>query len=252
MADFGSYRPIMPAATIPSTERSAEDIRLREAFETHVRERLFPCVGAKSALAKGTLQTLACHDLSSSWDDLRIHDRLLEWSEAYVAKPEGFRSLAVIFRTPFMGNEAEFEECLWTRIQSLSDKDNWRGKPYDEAVKADPEDPHFGLSFGGQAYFVVGMHKQASRPARRFERPVMVFNLHDQFVQLREQNRYERMRETILDRDVALAGDINPMLALHGEKSEAAQYSGRVVDADWRPPFSDKRADSGSEKFVTD
>jgi hypothetical protein len=27
------------------------------------------------------------------------------------------------------------------------------------------------------------------------------------------------------------------MLARHGEMSEARQYSGRVVDEDWQPPF---------------
>lgn len=145
--------------------------------------------------------------------------------------------MAVIFRTPFGGSEAEFEEALWRRIQSLTDKDGWLGQSYDQAVSADPDDPHFGLSFGGQAYFVVGMHAQASRPARRFRRPVIVFNLHDQFVQLREQNRYQRMRETILDRDRQLAGTVNPMLALHGEKSAAAQYSGRQVGDDWQCPF---------------
>ena len=70
----------------------------------------------------------------------------------------------------------------------------------------------------------------------------MVFNLHDQFERLRAQGRYERMREAILDRDRALAGDINPMLDRHGSSSEARQYSGRVVEADWTAPFTDKRA----------
>ena len=64
-----------------------------------------------------------------------------------------------------------------------------------------------------------------------------------QYERLREQGRYERMRETILQRDRDLAGDINPMLSRHGEASEARQYSGRAVeDEDWKPPFEDKRS----------
>ena len=59
---------------------------------------------------------------------------------------------------------------------------------------------------------------------------------------LREQGRYEKMRKTIIDRDIALAGSPNPMLVRHGEASPAAQYSGRVVDEDWVCPFSDTRA----------
>ena len=45
------------------------------------------------------------------------------------------------------------------------------------------------------------------------------------------------MREKILVRDEALAGSRNPMLARHGESSEARQYSGRAVDAAWACPF---------------
>ena len=89
---------------------------------------------------------------------------------------------------------------------------------------------------------MIGLHPNASRPARRFARPMLVFNLHDQFEQLREQGTYEKMRETILARDEKLAGDINPMLATYGESSEARQYSGRQVAEDWQCPFQDRRS----------
>ncbi|MEL0210918.1 MAG: YqcI/YcgG family protein, partial [Novosphingobium sp.] len=58
---------------------------------------------------------------------------------------------------------------------------------------------------------------------------------------LRNEGRYEKMRERILKRDVALAGSVNPMLARHGSASEAAQYSGRMVGKEWQCPFRDKR-----------
>ena len=62
-------------------------------------------------------------------------------------------------------------------------------------------------------------------------------HIHDQFEKLREEGRYEKLREVIIERDVTLAGSINPMLARHGESSEARQYSGRPVDEDWHCPF---------------
>jgi FPC/CPF motif-containing protein YcgG len=65
----------------------------------------------------------------------------------------------------------------------------------------------------------------------------MIFNLHAQFDRLREEQRYEPLKETILERDIALSGDVNPMLALHGEGSAAAQYSGRKVGREWKCPF---------------
>jgi len=225
--------------SVMTAQISDENVSAR--FRAQVAAGGFPCVGAKSALARGTLNTMVCRDIRSAWDDLRIHDALIDWSDSYGKDDLGFRSLAVLFRDTPQLTEAAFEKALWDRIQSLSDKDNWRGQPYDDAVSPDPSDPHFGLSFGGQAYFVVGMHPGASRPARRSDMPAMVFNLHDQFEQLRADGRYERMRETILDRDRKLAGSINPMLVRHGEKSAAAQYSGREVGEEWRCPFSDKR-----------
>ena len=202
-----------------------------------VADAAFPCVGAKAALARGTLATLACRDITSAWDDVRIHDALLGLARHYRATPTLFRSLAIVFDGPDVLTETEFERHLWRRVQSLSDKDIWRGQRYDDTVSPDPDDAHFSLSFGGEAFFVVGLHPNASRPARRFARPAMVFNLHDQFETLRAQGRYEGMREKIMVRDEALAGSRNPMLARHGESSEARQYSGRVVDAEWRCPF---------------
>ncbi|MDC0886791.1 guanitoxin biosynthesis heme-dependent pre-guanitoxin N-hydroxylase GntA [Altererythrobacter sp.] len=230
---------------------AGDDARLADAFRDYVEDRAFPCVGAKSALATGSLNIKLCHDITSAWDDLAIHRDLLTWSREYaIAKDSGqarFRSLAIVFRQSRAMSEKVFERYMWERIQSLSDKDDWLEQPYDTSVSADTDDPHFGLSFGGQAYFVVGMHPGASRPARRFERPAMVFNLHDQFVQLRESQRYERMRETILERDKALAGDINPMLTRHGEASEAAQYSGRQVGDEWECPLRKRGRDDDQQ-----
>ena len=215
--------------------------RAQTDLSATISDPAFPCVGAKSALARGSLKVLACHRLDSGWDDVAVHRALLDWARTYRAEPGGLRSLAVTFEGPDGLDEAHFEALMWQRLQSFADKDAWLGQPYDHRVSADPSDQHFSLSFGGEGFFVVGLHPNASRPARRFPKPTLVFNLHDQFVKLREEGRYERMREKILERDINLAGTINPMLARHGEASEAAQYSGRLVGAEWRCPFHDKR-----------
>lgn len=215
---------------------------IEDDFRARIREPDFPCLGAKSALATGRLRVLQGRDLKSGWNDVAIHRELLQWSREYRNEREGLRSLAVVFDGPTDLSEQDFEQAMWDRIQSFADKDAWLGQPYDMAVSSDPADPHFSLSFGGCAFFVVGLHPNASRPARRFSRPALVFNLHDQFQRLREDGRYERMRERILERDVAIAGSLNPMLARHGEASEARQYSGRTVGSDWKCPFQDPRA----------
>ncbi|MFB0612522.1 guanitoxin biosynthesis heme-dependent pre-guanitoxin N-hydroxylase GntA [Aurantiacibacter poecillastricola] len=225
-----------------NTQTGAGASDAKELFSAYIKEKGFPCVGAKSALATGKLNIVPARDLTSGWNDVAIHDALLKWAYAYKDDPGGMRSLAVVFEGPTDLSEEAFEKHMWDRIQSLADKDEWRGQPYDSRVSADPESPHFSLSFGGEGFFVVGMHPNASRPARRFALPTLVFNLHDQFERLREDGRYETMRETILDRDRKLAGNINPMLSRHGEDSEARQYSGRQVGEDWEPPFKDRRS----------
>lgn len=62
-----------------------------EELEERIIERIadpaFPCVGAKSALARGSLKVLACHSLTSNWDDVRIHAMLLRWSHEYKKGP---------------------------------------------------------------------------------------------------------------------------------------------------------------------
>lgn len=214
---------------------------LSSALRSHIAKPEFPCVGAKSALATDRLGILPAWRLNSGWNDVEIHDRLLDWSWKYKSDPSGLRSLAVMFEGPTDLTEEEFETAMWKRLQSLADKDSWRGQKYCDKVSSDPADPHFSLSFGGQGYFVVGLHPNASRTARRVKYPTLVFNLHDQFAKLRFDQRYEKMRKAILKRDIALDGSVNPMLSRHGESSEALQYSGRKVGTEWQCPFFDPR-----------
>ena len=217
--------------------RDDRDHPRAHAFREFIRNPPFPCVGAKSALSKEQMRIVVARDITSGWDDMRIYPALLAAAARYRHAPDLFQSFAVVFEGPGDLSEEQFEHHLWVRAQSLADKDAWLGQPWDDRVADDPDNPHFSLSFGGEAFFIVGLHPRASRPARRFSSPALVFNLHAQFEQLREAGRYEKLRASILQRDEALAGSHNPMLARHGEVSEARQYSGRVVDPTWRCPF---------------
>ena len=116
---------------------------LESLLHDHIADRAFPCVGAKAAMARGTLNVLACTSIDSAWDDLRIHDGLVKFAAAYRENPALFRSFAVVFDGPGDLDEPAFERALWQRIQSLSDKDVWRGQPYDTRVSHDPADSHF-------------------------------------------------------------------------------------------------------------
>jgi len=211
---------------------------LADRFVEFIGAADFPCVGAKAALGRDGINFVVARDFGSAWDDLRIMPGLLDLARRYRADPVPFQSLVVLFERGAPTDEEAFETQLWARLQSLTDKDAWLGQPADPRVAHDPDDPHFAMSFGGEAFFVVGLHPRSSRPARRFETPAMVFNLHDQFERLRQAGRYEKLRGAILKRDLKLAGTPNPMLAEHGTKSAARQYSGRAVGDQWQCPFS--------------
>jgi hypothetical protein len=199
----------------------------------------FPCLGAKAALAQGNLAIETAGPITATGDDEQIHDGLARWSRTPRSDDaQTFRSLAVVFAGPHDLTEVEFECALWDRLNALTTLDRAAGHAPDPAFSTDPQDPAFALSFGGRAYFAVGLHPNASRRARRAPAPSIVFNLHDQFAELRKADKYERMRGVILARDEAFAGRPNPMIARHGEVSEARQYSGRAVGNDWVCPFA--------------
>lgn len=211
-------------------------------FEAFIERRSFPCVGAKSALNGGGLRIETGGDLTVAARDMDILKSLYEFLED-APEVSGLKSFAVIFPDTPPLTELRFEAAFWRQLQALHDLDHANGFRYDPAVSADPGSSQFALSFGGAAFFAVGLHPAASRASRRFRYPTVVLNLHSQFEALRHKNKYETMRETILQRDKNFCGSSNPMLHRHGEGSAATQYSGRKVDASWRCPFQPRRND---------
>ena len=225
---------------------------LVDEFKDFIRNPAFPCVGAKAAASKEQMTIVVCRSISSAWDDLRIHSALMEVARLYREDPKPFRSLAILFDERRRMSERGFEDCLWERVQSLTDKDEWLGQRHDPRVSEDPDNPHFATSFGGEAFFIVGLHPNASRPARRFSTPAMIFNLHDQFELLRASGQYQKLHDAIISRDVDLAGSPNPMLAGHGTSSAARQYSGRMVGDAWACPFQREPSSYLDELFAND
>ncbi len=219
---------------------SSDEDPIVDLFRQHVEQAHFPCTGAKASLHRSELKFIRARSIISAWDDVAIHNHILKFAKDYDPPNHDFRSLAILFSAPTVLTEEEFENHFWERLQSWTDKDEWLGQNHDKAVSKQPKNKDFALSFGGRAFFAVGLHPNASREARRFEYPAIVLNLHDQFEKLRSDSRYEKLHKKILERDEALQGSTNPMLAHHGEISAARQYSGRMVDENWEAPYHRK------------
>lgn len=217
--------------------RPSASHRLEAGFVAWIDAANYPCLGAKSALSRDQIEVVIAADLRNDTSDAAIHAGLVQTVARYRAHAELFRSFVVIFETAGDHTEGAFERALWERLQALTDLDRRRGYDHDKRVCDDPEEPDFSLSFGGEAFYAIGLHPNASRLARRFSAPAIVFNIHDQFVRLRASGVFDGLSEAINARDIALCGSKNPMLGRHGDVSEARQYSGRAVDEAWHCPL---------------
>ncbi|MFL6527426.1 MAG: guanitoxin biosynthesis heme-dependent pre-guanitoxin N-hydroxylase GntA [Chthoniobacterales bacterium] len=205
------------------------DDRIREQFRAWILDTEYPCVGAKAAFNSDAHEVHVYSQLVGSTSDLARDLR----SFACIEHPGEYATFIAIFRDSNAPTEADFERLLWRQLQRLHeiDSENW-----DANVSSDPRDAHFSFSFAGRAFYVIGIHPNSSRQARRFPWTTLVFNPHEQFERLRGDGKWKRMQQTIRERDTQLQGSINPMLSDFGERSEAPQYSGRTVGADWEPP----------------
>lgn len=204
------------------------------AFRELVLSPEFPCLGAKAAFNSDSHVVGAFDELGSSAAAEELAPALGDFARG--ANRE-YATFIAVFERPRYLSELEFENLFWKQLRLLHAQDaahfDW-----DPKVASDPSDPHFSFSLGGHALYVIGMHANSSRAARRFPWPVMVFNPHDQFERLRDDGKWKRMQESIRQRDLGLQGSINPMLSDFGEQSEARQYSGRAVEEEWRAPFT--------------
>ena len=206
------------------------------ALTTMVQHPEYPCLGAKSVFRREGARVVVLDDMTDASEGgslARLGAELTAYGQSVDAAGD-FASFIAVFRGPLPDSEVGFERALWGVLQFLHDTDE---QPWAAQVSDDPAKVHFSFSHGGVAFFIVGLHPQASRVARRTPLPTMVFNLHAQFERLRSVGGYERMRDTIRRRDAALQGSVNPMVSDHGLSSEARQYAGRAVEADWVPPF---------------
>lgn len=205
-------------------------------YTSFINARDFPCVAARAAFARQNVKCLLVDHMACPKDDLVILNFLYGFIDDYRKSGELFHSASIIFEGPTDIDEQLFDTLLWQRLQALSNLDGQR-YDYDKRVNPDPASPSFSFSLKQEAFFIIGLHPASSRPGRKFKYPALAFNPHAQFEELRETNRYEKMKNIVRKRDLEFAGSVNPMLVDYGHSSEAFQYSGQVYDSSWQCPF---------------
>jgi FPC/CPF motif-containing protein YcgG len=225
----------------PNDPVSAADRAALDHFEQRVMAADFPCVMARSIVNRHSLRMATYGSLGDPANAARLCHDLREFGLEFPASVQGAVSFVATFAEQAFDHETAFESALWRQLQAAHDLDA-RHFPWSDEVSSDPDSGEFSFSIGARAFFIVGMHSNASRLSRRMNAPTVVFNLHEQFVDLRESGKYAGIRDKIRARDLALQGSANPMSMDFGRRSEAAQYSGRVSPAEWKCPFARKAA----------
>lgn len=229
-----------PHAMHASALQNRQPSDLPEQLFDKIRAADWPCVGSKAALAKGAIEPHVFGRMGDRVNDAPLLDALGTFARMVEEQPDDsttVHSFAALFQSPIDTDEMRFEAMLWSQLQRLHDLDTKRGTRWAQDVSRDPNDPHFSLSLAGHAFFVIGLHPGASRLARQFAAPALVFNSHQQFEKLRADGRYQKMQAATRERDIALQGSINPNLADFGTAAETRQYSGRKTEASWSCPF---------------
>ncbi|MGI8496799.1 MAG: guanitoxin biosynthesis heme-dependent pre-guanitoxin N-hydroxylase GntA [Gemmatimonadaceae bacterium] len=211
-------------------------VEVDRAFTAFVGEPGFPCLGAKGAVGRHGYRIGVYGALAGVRATTVLASELSDFLHRSPGDGAGFTAFVAVFPVRPPAGEGNFERRLWKQLQRLHECDPAAGE-WDPSVSDDPHDPHFSFSFDRHALFVVGLHPDSSRLARRFRWPSLVFNPHAQFQRLRAEGRFDRLRTRIREKEIELQGSLNPNLADFGEASEARQYSGRETEADWSCPF---------------
>jgi hypothetical protein len=228
----GRLRKLFPHDTSPDPAASF----VHDMFRTLILDIHYPCVAARSAIHRGNYRIGFYPRLAGEDTTPALASDLSDFVSEFPIHKNRFATFVAAFDEPAATSEEEFEQLLWRQLQQLHDLDV-RHHAWDPSVSADPQDPKFSFSFAARSFFVVGLHPSASRTARKFTWPTLVFNAHAQFEALRDSGVMPRMQTTIRNRDIRLQGSINPMLSEYGASSEALQYSGRHVEEGWSCPL---------------
>ncbi|WP_235982224.1 guanitoxin biosynthesis heme-dependent pre-guanitoxin N-hydroxylase GntA [Gelidibacter maritimus] len=217
------------------------DLNTKTNIESEYRNFILrdkhPCIMANAMFKLNNYHLKIFDDMTSDAVVHPILNAIETYLEHYDFESNDFESLILCFKENHFNSELDFENALWNLLQKLHDADD---SEWDSEVSNDAEDPNFSFSLKGNAFYIVGMHPNSSRLARRAPYCTVVLNLHWQFERLREMGTYQTIKKRIRRRDKKLQGSINPVLRDFGTDSESKQYSGRAVEKHWKCPFHAK------------
>lgn len=198
---------------------------MRESLERFINDKSFPCIMAKAVMKTGYV---SIHPVSEFDPELFL-ERMYSFIMRSRLKPLKLHSLVYILEDKTI-SFADFEKKFWNFLKDINTLDK-KKFPHDPRVSNQPEDENYSFSLMEEAFFILMLHPESPRFARRFSYPAIVFNPHVQFENLRSKGLFKKVRDIIRSRDKLLQGSVNPMLSDFGERSEIFQYTGRIYQS---------------------
>lgn len=210
--------------------------KVTRAIKEFIVDGDHPCLMAQSVVDENTVDTIVLE--SSSFKEIK---KLYTFIENGVLTKDSdsnvFTSLIAVFPDLEIKDVEEFELFLWDVLYKLNAMDSY---DWDPSVSEKLHDNNYSFSIAGSAFYIVGMFPKSPRKARRMPYVSLVFNWHSQFEKLRKMGVFDHVKKRIRQRDKNLQGSINPMLKDFGTQTEAMQYSGKIVDKNWKCPYFEK------------
>jgi FPC/CPF motif-containing protein YcgG len=208
---------------------------VRSELTAHIRQSTFPCIMAKAVEKTGRISICEIENLRAPASIKKFHDEVSIFIDKFRADNQ-LSSFILSCDKNYYADFEKFEEDFWVFLKNLREYDR-KLYPHDPRVAEDPADKEFSFSIKSEAFFILLLHPESPRWARRFPGPAIVFNAHVQFEKLRIQGVFDKVRTLIRTRDWMLQGTPNPMLSDYGEKSEIFQYVGRNYSSDEEVPL---------------
>src|SRR5688500_11764098 len=162
---------------------ASESEPIIQEFHDFINDRFYPCVAARAAMAQKNVPCFVAGHMACPNDDSGILRFVYDFVDYFRQSKSGFRSAAIIFKSPQETTPESFDVLLWQRLQALSDLDAQKFR-YDPRVSQHASAPDFSFSLGEEAFFIIGLHPGSSRLSRQFKYPTLVFNPHVQFEEL--------------------------------------------------------------------
>ncbi|HEX8439834.1 guanitoxin biosynthesis heme-dependent pre-guanitoxin N-hydroxylase GntA [Archangium sp.] len=198
--------------------------------------KTYPCIPAVQSLTKHEYLVGLYDRFGQGTHSRELALDLLFFRERQKQSRSLYLSFWAVFSPEEPLGEEEFEARMWRELSYLTSHEDLQAA-WDPLFSADPADPRFCFSLGGDAFFIVGAHPASSRLARRFPFPAIIFNLYDQFEELDRRGQYTAIVKKNRERDVKFQGSVNPMVEQYADRWESIQFSGRENPPDWKCPF---------------